>query len=65
MLNNKPVIDFAACLYRLVLTGFLDLKFSEPTPPASDAKAMARYIWQRRDFREPQKSIEEAILTAI
>jgi hypothetical protein len=66
MLNDKkPVIDFAACLYRLALTGFLGLEFSEPKPPPDDAATMDEFIWRRMDFHKPQKSLEAAILTAI
>jgi hypothetical protein len=38
LLNGKPVIDFAAILYRLMLTGFLDLHFNVPTPPPTSRK---------------------------
>jgi hypothetical protein len=63
MLNDKKaVIDFAACLYRLALTGFLGLEFSEPRLPS---EAKGKFIARRMDFREPQKSLEAAILTAI
>jgi hypothetical protein len=65
MLNKKPVIDFAACLYRLALTGFLGLTFGEPLPPSDDAEAMGRFISRRMDFNKPQKSLEAALLTAI
>jgi hypothetical protein len=64
-LNGKSIIDFAACLYRLVLTGFLDLKFNEPMPPPDDAEATGNFISRRMDFHGPQKSFEAAILTAI
>lgn len=65
MLNGKPIIDFAACLYRLGLTGFLDLEFNEPMPPSGDTEGMGKYISRRTQFRSPQKSFEAAILTAI
>jgi hypothetical protein len=66
MLNDKKaVIDFAACLYRLALTGFLGLDFSEPMPPSDDAEAMDKFISRRIDFHEPQKLLEAAILTAV
>src|SRR4029077_4777852 len=32
MISGKVAIDFAACLYRLALTGFLDLHFNLPAP---------------------------------
>jgi hypothetical protein len=65
MLNNKPVIDFAACLYRLVLTGFLGLEFGEPMPTSENAEFIGRFIARRMDFNEPQKSLEAALRTAI
>jgi hypothetical protein len=65
MLNKKAVIDFAACLYRLVLTGFLGLEFNEPMPAADDAKGMAKFLSRRMNFHKPQRSLEAAILTAI
>lgn len=65
LLNGKVVIDFAACLYRLALTGFLDLHFSLPTPPAQDAEAMGAYINQRMTFNAFQSVFEGALLTAI
>ena len=64
LLNHKPVIDHAACLYRLVLTGFLGLEFDEPMPPADDAKAMGRFIGRRSDFNRAQRHFEAAMLTA-
>ncbi len=63
--DQKPVIDFAACLYGLALTGFIGLEFSEPIPPSDNAEAMDRFSWRRRAFHEPQRSLEAAILTAI
>ncbi len=64
LLNGKPVIDFAACLYRLALTGFLDLHFNVETPSADDAEAFAQFIGQRRDFRKFQSAYEQAIAGA-
>jgi hypothetical protein len=43
-LNGKPVTDFAACLFRLALTGFLDLHFNVPMPPSDDTAAAAAFI---------------------
>ena len=36
--NSKPMIDFAACLYRLVLTGFFDLHFHDQQPEGRPRK---------------------------
>jgi hypothetical protein len=66
MLNDKKaIIDFAACLYRLALTGFLGLEFSEPTPPPDNKEAVAEFNSRRMAFHKPQWLIEAAILTAI
>jgi hypothetical protein len=35
MLNGKAIIDFAACVYRLALVGFLSLEFSKPQARAT------------------------------
>jgi hypothetical protein len=50
-LNNKAIIDFAACLYRFVLAGFLDLEFNQPIPPSDDGDAMSRFSSERMKFR--------------
>ena len=65
LLNGKVVIDFAACLYRLALTGFLDLHFNVPMPPSEDVEAMAAYVNQRMTFNGFQGVYEDALLTAI
>ncbi len=61
LLNGKPVIDFAACLYRLALTGFLDLHFHVAMPPADQTEAVAKFIKQRREFMKFQSAYESAI----
>jgi hypothetical protein len=65
MINGKVVIDFAACLYRLALTGFLDLHFNVPMPPSEDAEALGAFINQRMRFNRFQAAYEDALLTAI
>lgn len=64
-LNGKPVTDFAACLFRLALTGFLDLHYNVPRPPSEDAKAVGAFIGQRMTFNKFQRAYEDALLTAI
>jgi hypothetical protein len=64
LLNRNPIIDHAACVYRLVLTGFLGLEFNEPMPPVNDAKAMGRFVSRRMNFNKPQRRFEAAMLTA-
>jgi hypothetical protein len=65
LLNGKLVIDFAACLYRLSVTGFLDLHFNLPKPPADQTDTLAQFINQRADFTKFQSAYENAIATAI
>lgn len=63
--DKKAVIDFAACLYRLALTGFLDLKISKPYPEHVDTASAAQFVSSLCEFNKPQTSLERAILTAI
>jgi hypothetical protein len=63
-LNGKPVTDFAACLFRLILTGFLNLQYSVPTPAGEDA-ATGALVSQRMTFNNFQRSYENALLAAI
>jgi hypothetical protein len=65
LLNGKAVIDFAACLYRLALTGFLDLHFNVTMPPVDQNEAVAQFISQRREFLKFQCAYESAISMAI
>jgi hypothetical protein len=65
LLKGKPVIDFAACLYRLALTGFLDLHFNLATPAADQTEAVAQFINQRMEFMKYQSAFESAVATAI
>jgi hypothetical protein len=64
-LNGKPMIDFAACLYRLLLTGFFDLRFHKQLPAEGDAEAIGKYTAARIRFNSHQRLYEEALLTAI
>lgn len=65
LLSEMPIIDFAACLYRMLLTNFLDLYFDLPIPSFEDAKVAAEYISDRGDFNRYQRAYEEALLKAI
>jgi hypothetical protein len=46
LLNGKVIIDFATCLYRLALTGSLDLHFNMPMPQSEDAEELGAFINQ-------------------
>ena len=65
MLKGRPIIDFAACLYRLALTGFLDLHFNVPMPSSEDTEAVGAFINRRRKFNKFQSDYEQALLAAI
>jgi hypothetical protein len=65
LLNGKSMIDFAAVLYRLAITGFLDLHFNIPMPLADQPEAVAQFVNDRMKFTKFQRAYEDAILTAI
>lgn len=65
-LNRRPVIDFAACIYRLTLTGFLDLSVKGPIPSMRDNPgAFGAFIARKMEFDGYQKSYENALLSAV
>lgn len=53
--------NFAAPLYRMALTSFLDLRWKGALPPMQDAKALARACVEKWDFEHYQREIEGAI----
>ncbi|MBN9560769.1 MAG: hypothetical protein J0H14_08585 [Alphaproteobacteria bacterium] len=61
---QRTIFEYAAPLYRIALTAFLPLTYGVPMPSAKDARAFGAYIADRMDFMGPQKSTEEALLTA-
>jgi hypothetical protein len=62
--TKKPMIHYAACLYRLALTSFLPVTF--PTLPADSASnAIGKWMSERMSFRAYQRTIEGALRTAI
>ena len=61
---QRTIFEYAAPLYRVALTAFLPLAYEVPMPPSKDARAFGAYIADRMDFMGPQKSAEEALLTA-
>jgi hypothetical protein len=64
-LKKRPVTDFAACLFRLALTGFLDLYFNSPVPRSEDTEAMGKLSIQQMAFNKFQRAYEDALLTAV
>ena len=65
LLNAKPIIDFAACIYRAALTHVLDLRFRETAPDMADVEAMAKYLAARTRFNRYQGMFERALLRAV
>jgi hypothetical protein len=63
--SNRSLYIYAAPLYRLALTGFLNLRFDRPIPSQDDTAAFAAYINDRMDFRFPQSNIEAATSTIL
>jgi hypothetical protein len=63
--SRRSLYIYAAVLYRLALTGFLDLSFKTPMPSSEDTEAFAAYIGDRMDFRAYQSDIEAAISTIL
>ena len=61
---RRSVLFFAAPLFRLALTAFLDLRFSETLPDMADARDRGRHVGSRMTFRAPQRRAEDAIRMA-
>ena len=56
--SGRGVLWFAAPLFRLALTAFLDLRFSETLPDTEDANEQGRYIARRMAFHSAQRDCE-------
>lgn len=63
--SQRSLFLYAAALYRLALTGFLDLRFNRPIPSSDDTAAFAAYVSDRMDYRHYQGDIEAAISTIL
>lgn len=62
--SGKQLHWFAAPLFRLALTAFLDLRFLEKVPETAGDKARERHDVQGKSFRSAQRLSENAILVA-
>jgi hypothetical protein len=62
--RQQSVLFFAAPLFRLALTAFLDLHFSETLPDTADDEDRGRHIAKQMAFNQPQRLAEDAILVA-
>jgi hypothetical protein len=63
--SQRSLFLYAAALYRLALTGFLDLRFKAPIPSSDDTKAFAAYISDKMDYRSYQGNIEAGLSTIL
>jgi hypothetical protein len=63
--SQRSLFLYTGILYRLALTGFLDLTFKLPMPPQSDAEAFGAYISDSMDFRSYQGNVEAALSTIL
>jgi len=63
--SRRSLFLYTGILYRLALTGFLDLRFKRPMPPSNDAEAFGAYISDSMDYRSPQGDIEAALSTIL
>ncbi len=63
--GKKPMIDYAACLYRLVLTGVLGLVYAKPMPSLDRPKQFAHYIADCMTFNSAQEIYERALETFL
>ncbi|MBN9529794.1 MAG: hypothetical protein J0H82_26540 [Alphaproteobacteria bacterium] len=62
---RRPILDYAAPLYRIALTGFLPLQRPGPVPPLDDAEAFGAAVARHRVEEAHQRIVEEALLTAV
>jgi hypothetical protein len=65
LLNGKPVIDFAAVLYRVLLTAFLNLPDNTLLPAECDAASRTSYLDRNWRTRRIHAMFEAALLTAV
>lgn len=63
--TGRSLFIYAAPLYRLALTGFLDLRFKTQIPSKDDQTALGEYINDRMDFRFNQGNIESGLATIL
>jgi hypothetical protein len=61
--SGRVLSNYTAPLFRLALTGLLDLTWRKPWPPKEDAQAFGKATSDRMDFKHYQADIEIAIST--
>lgn len=64
--SHRCLTDFAATLYRLALTSFLDLGWNKEAPPLENTQGTANYLVGGMEYSRPQEDCEKALqLTRI
>jgi hypothetical protein len=63
--SKRPLLDYAPVLYRLALTGFLGLEFTEEAPDAEDAATCEAYEERKFQFQKYQQDMEAALATIL
>jgi hypothetical protein len=63
--SKRFLLDYAPVLYRLALTGFLGLKFTERAPDPSDVEAYESYEERAFQFQKYQQDMEAALATIL
>jgi hypothetical protein len=63
--SNRFLLDYTPVLYRLALTGFLGLEFTEEAPDASEEAAHEAYEERAFQFQKYQSDMEAALATIL
>lgn len=61
--SKRFLLHYAPVLYRMALTGFLDLRFKETAPNPKDKKAYEDYAGRLFGFEKYQRDMESALAT--
>ena len=61
--SKRFLLHYAPVLYRMALTGFLDLRFKETAPNPKDKKAYEDYAGRLFEFEKYQRDMESALAT--
>lgn len=63
--GGSNILNYCAPLYRIALTAYLSLEFRDPMPDMhTDPEGAGAWIAERMSFQGPQKTVEQALLTA-
>jgi len=63
MPSQRFLLDYAPVLYRMALTAFLDLRFTEKEPDPSDKQAHSNWEARKFNYEKYQRDMESALGT--